>query len=454
MADITTSQHGQWSSRFAFILAATGSAVGLGNIWKFPYIVGQNGGGAFVIVYLLCVIGIGIPIMMAETLLGRRGRHSPINTMEILTTEAKADPNWHYLGWMGVVAGFLILSYYSVIAGWALAYTGKAFFGSFFGENPAGIATIYDNFIASPWQQVFWHTIFMTATMAIVVRGVESGLEKSARFFVPILFVLLVLLVGYAMTKETYYFQGLHFLFSPDFSKLSGDSVLVAMGQAFFSLGLGMGAIMMYGAYLPKDISIAKTSIIIAAADTVVALLAGIAIFPIVFANGLTPADGPGLIFKTLPIAFGNMTGGWIVGILFFVLLFFAALTSAVSLIEPAVTWLIEARKVDRYTACLWSGLLTWALGVAVALSFNVWSGFKLFNQNLFGLVDYVTSNLMLPIGGFCIAVFVGWIMKQEDSESELALSQPHFYKMWKFSVCYIAPAAVFLVFLDVVGVL
>jgi NSS family neurotransmitter:Na+ symporter len=290
--------------------------------------------------------------------------------------------------------------------------------------------------------------------MAIVVRGVESGLEKSARFFVPILFVLLVLLVGYAMTKESYYFQGLHFLFSPDFSKLSGDSVLVAMGQAFFSLGLGMGAIMMYGAYLPKDISIAKTSIIIAAADTVVALLAGIAIFPIVFANGLTPADGPGLIFKTLPIAFGNMTGGWIVGILFFVLLFFAALTSAVSLIEPAVTWLIEARKVDRYTACLWSGLLTWALGVAVALSFNVWSGFKLFNQNLFGLVDYVTSNLMLPIGGFCIAVFVGWIMKQEDSESELALSQPHFYKMWKFSVCYIAPAAVFLVFLHVVGVL
>lgn len=453
MADITTSQHGQWSSRFAFILAATGSAVGLGNIWKFPYIVGENGGGAFVIVYLCCVIGIGIPIMMAETMLGRRGRHSPINTMEILTTEAKADPNWHYLGWMGVLAGFLILSYYSVIAGWALAYTGKAFFGSFVGENAAGISSLYENFIASPWQQVFWHTVFMVATMAIVVRGVESGLEKSARFFMPTLFVLLILLVGYAMTTEAY-FQGLHFLFSPDFSKLSSDSVLVAMGQAFFSLGLGMGAIMMYGAYLPKDISIAKTSMIIAGADTIVALLAGIVIFPIVFANGLTPADGPGLIFKTLPIAFGNMTGGWLVGILFFVLLFFAALTSAVALIEPAVAWLVEARKVDRYTACVWAGGATWVLGVAVALSFNVWSGLHLFGHNLFGLLDYLTSNLMLPIGGFCIAVFAGWIMKQQHSEAELALSQPQFYSLWKFSVRYLAPAAVFLVFLHVVGVI
>lgn len=454
MADVTTSQHGQWSSRFAFILAATGSAVGLGNIWKFPYIVGQNGGGAFVIVYLCCVIGIGIPIMMAETLLGRRGRHSPINSMEILTKEAKADPNWHYLGWMGVIAGFLILSYYSVIAGWALAYTGKAFFGSFFGENAAGIATLYDSFIASPWQQVFWHTVFMVATMAIVVRGVESGLEKAARFFVPILFVLLILLVGYAMSKESYYFQSLHFLFSPDFSKLSSDSVLVAMGQAFFSLGLGMGAIMMYGAYLPKDISIAKTSMLIAGADTLVALLAGIAIFPLVFANGLTPADGPGLIFKTLPIAFGNMFGGWLVGILFFVLLFFAALTSAVALIEPAVTWLVETHKFDRYKACVWAGSATWALGVAVALSFNVWSELKLFGHNLFGLLDYLTSNLMLPIGGFCIAVFAGWIMQQEHSESELALTQPQFYAMWKFSVSYLAPAAVFLVFLHVVGVI
>jgi NSS family neurotransmitter:Na+ symporter len=452
--DITILQHGQWSSRFAFILAATGSAVGLGNIWKFPYIVGENGGGAFVIVYLLCVVGIGIPLMMAEIMLGRRGRHSPVNTMEILTKEANADPNWHYLGWMGVAAGFLILAYYSVVAGWALAYIGKAFFGSFSGENAAGIATLYENFIGSAWQQVFWHTVFMAATMFIVARGIEEGLEKATRFLIPALFVLMFLLVGYAMTKGDYYFQGLHFLFNFDFSKLNSDSFLVAMGQAFFSLGLGMGAIMIYGAYLPKDISIARTCVIIAGADTLVALLAGIAIFPLVFANGLAPSEGPGLIFKTLPIAFGNMTGGWLIGISFFVLLFFAALTSAVALIEPAVAWLMENRQVDRYTACLWSGLSAWGLGVAVALSFNVWSGMKLFDKNLFGLLDYLTANLMLPIGGFCIAIFAGWMMKRQHSESELALSQPPFYPIWKFLVCYIAPAAVFFVFLHVVGVM
>jgi neurotransmitter:Na+ symporter, NSS family len=453
VANTTVSQHGQWSSRFAFILAATGSAVGLGNIWKFPYIVGENGGGAFVLVYLACVVGVGIPIMMAETMIGRRGRHSPINTMEILTAEAKADPNWHYLGWIGVIAGFLILSYYSVIAGWSMAYTVKAFFGSFFGENADGIGALYDNFIGSASQQIVWHSVFMLATMTIVTRGVEGGLEKAARLFVPVLFGLLILLIGYAMTKGEHYFQGLHFLFSPDFSKLSGDSVLVAMGQAFFSLGLGMGAIMMYGAYLPNDVSIGKTSVIIAIADTLVALLAGIAIFPLVFANGLTPDEGPGLIFKTLPIAFGNMFGGWLTGILFFVLLFFAALTSAVALIEPAVAWLVETHQFNRFKACVYAGGATWALGVMVALSFNSWSGFKLFGHNLFGLIDYVTSNLMLPIGGFCIAVFAGWIIKQEHSKTELALPVA-FYDFWKFAVSYIAPAAVFLVFLHVVGVI
>lgn len=452
MAD-TTSQHGQWSSRFGFILAATGSAVGLGNIWKFPYIVGENGGGAFVMVYLFCVVVIGIPLMMAEIMLGRRGRHSPINSMELLAKEAAVESNWHYLGWMGVIAGFLILSYYSVIAGWALAYTGKALVGSFSGSSAQEIATLYENFIASPWQQIFWHSVFMVATMSIVVRGVTGGLEKSARLLMPALFVLLTLLVGYAMTTNSY-FRGLHFLFSPDFSKLSSDSILVAMGQAFFSLGLGMGAIMMYGAYLPKGISIARTTVIIAVADTLVALLAGIVIFPIVFANGLTPADGPGLIFKTLPIAFGSMSGGWLVGVLFFILLFFAALTSSVALIEPAVAWLVEKRQLDRYTACVWSGLATWALGVAVALSFNVWSGIHLFNHNLFGLLDYLTANLMLPIGGFCIAVFAGWRMNSAHSAAELALSQPQFYAIWRFLVAYIVPTAVFLVFLHVVGVI
>ncbi|MBF6648775.1 sodium-dependent transporter [Methylobacter sp. BlB1] len=453
MTDTKKSIHGEWSSRFAFILAATGSAVGLGNIWKFPYITGENGGGAFVLVYLLCVVFIGVPIMIAETMMGRRGRQSPINTMEALAAEAEADTNWHYLGWMGVAAGFLILSYYSVIAGWASAYVFKAFFGSFSGADAAEIKGLFDNFVASPVQLIFWHTLFMLATMLIVARGVKSGLERAVRFLMPGLFVLMILLVGYAMTTGAYD-QGLKFLFNPDFSKITGDSVLTAMGHAFFTLSLGMGAIMVYGSYLPKDVSIAKTAFLIAGSDTVVALLAGIAIFPIVFANGLEVGSGPGLIFQTLPIAFGNMTGGWLFGILFFVMLVFAALTSSISLIEPAVAWLVENKGLSREQACVWSGLATWLLGLGTVFSFNIWSDFKVFDRSIFHLVDYLTANLMLPIGGFGIAMFAGWVMKQRHSEQELQMSSAEGYQLWKFLVCYIAPAAVFLVFLNVVGVI
>ncbi len=449
MTDTTKSIHGEWSSRFAFILAATGSAVGLGNIWKFPYITGENGGGAFVLVYLLCVLAIGIPIMIAEIMMGRRGRQSPINTMTALAEEAQANTRWHYLGWMGVIAGFLILSYYSVIAGWALSYVVKAFTGSFSGGDAEVISGLFDSFIASPGQLVFWHSVFMLATMMIVRRGVSGGLEKAVRFLMPALFIILLLLVGYAMTTG-YYEQGLDFLFTPDFDEIDADAVLTAMGHAFFTLSLGMGAIMVYGSYLPSHISIAKTSLFIAGADTVVALLAGIAIFPIVFANGLEPGSGPGLIFQTLPIAFGNMVGGWLFGLLFFILLVFAALSSSISLIEPAVAWLVENKGMERHSACVWSGLATWLVGVAVAFSFNIWSDITLFGKSIFDLLDYLTANLMLPIGGFCIAVFAGWFMNRQHTLEELEMPDQQ-YAVWKFLICYIAPAAVFLVFLNVV---
>ncbi|MGR9115972.1 MAG: sodium-dependent transporter [Gammaproteobacteria bacterium] len=453
MTDTKKSIHGEWSSRLAFILAATGSAVGLGNIWKFPYITGENGGGAFVIVYLVCIALIGIPIMMAETMLGRRGRQSPINTMEDLSKEAGADPNWHYLGWLGVVAGFLILSYYSVIAGWGLSYILKAFTGSFSGVDASEVNELFNAFIASPLQLIFWHTVFMAATMYVVAQGVSGGLEKAVRFLMPALFVLLLLLVAYAMTTGAYE-RGIDFLFNPDFSKITGQSVLTAMGHAFFTLSLGMGAIMVYGSYLPKGVSIAKTTVLVAGADTAVALLAGIAIFPIVFANDLEASAGPGLIFQTLPIAFGNMTGGWLFGILFFVLLVFAALSSSISLIEPAVAWLVENKDFDRHKACVWSGLATWILGLATVFSFNIWSDVKIFDRTLFDLLDYLTANLMLPIGGFCVAVFAGWIMKEEHSRLELKMAKSEHYQIWKFLVSYVSPVAVFLVFLNVVGVI
>ncbi len=453
MTDTKKSVHGAWSSRFAFILAATGSAVGLGNIWKFPYITGENGGGAFVIVYLVCVMLIGIPIMIAETLLGRRSQRNPVETMALLTDEAGADKNWHYLGWMGVIAGVLILSYYSVIAGWASAYIVKAFSGSFFDADATEIKGIFNDFIASPLQLIIWHSLFMLATMLIVVRGVHNGLEKAVQFLMPSLFVLMILLVGYAMTTGSYN-QGLHFLFMPDFSKLTSDSVLTAMGHAFFTLSLGMGAIMVYGSYLPKGISIAKTAFLIAGADTAVALLAGIAIFPIVFANDLHPGSGPGLIFQTLPIAFGAMTGGWLMGTLFFVMLTIAALTSSISLIEPVVAWLVENKDFSREKACVWSGLATWLLGLGTVFSFNVWSNVKFFDRNIFELLDYLTANLMLPIGGFCIAVFAGWIMKRQHSEQELNMPNVASYQVWKILISYVAPLAVFFVFLHVIGVL
>lgn len=452
MTDKSLFKHGEWSSRFAFILAATGSAVGLGNIWKFPYITGQHGGGAFVIIYLLCVVLIGIPIMMAEIMMGRRGRQSPINTMRRLTTEAGGNSRWHYLGWLSVVAGFLILAYYSVIAGWAMAYIFKAMLGQFFNSDSDTIKLLFEQLMANPFQQIFWHSLFMLITLQVVMRGIHNGLEKSVRFLMPALFFILMILIAYAMTSGSYQ-QGIEFLFTPDFSKIDSNAVLTAMGHAFFTLSLGMGAIMVYGAYLPRSVSIAKTTFIIAGADTIVALLAGIAIFPLVFANHLEVSSGPGLIFQTLPLAFGHMSGGWLFGILFFILLFLAALSSSISLVEPAVAWLEEHKNIERRVACIWSGSICWLLGVAVVLSFNRWADVRFFGKNLFELLDYLTANLMLPLGGLGIAVFAGWVMKTSRTQQELDLPEAGF-PLWQFAIKYIAPGAVFLVFLHVLGVL
>lgn len=443
--------HPQWSSRLAFILAASGSAIGLGNIWKFPYLVGENGGGAFVLVYLLSVAGIGIPIMIAETLMGRRGRQSPINTMLTLAEEAKASPHWHYAGWLGVASGFLILSYYSVIAGWAMSYMFKINSALFENIDAAGATRLFEAFKASPEFQGIWHTLFMLATMFVVRRGVSGGLERLSRFMMPALLGMLLLLDFYAMGSGGFG-QGVAFLFNPDFGKLSGAGVLAAMGQAFFSLGLGMGSIMVYGSYLPSDVSIARSTLFVAAADTLVALLAGLAIFPLVFANGLAPTMGPGLIFETLPIAFGQMPAGWLFGMVFFALVFFAAITSSVALIEPAVAWLSENQRMERGKACAISGAACWALGLGTVFSFNIWSDVKWFDRNIFQLVDMLTAEIMLPVGGVLVAVFAAWIMAREHSEAELALANPRHYDIWRILARYVAPLGVALVFMDAMG--
>jgi len=451
-SDFRLSMHGQWTGRLAFILAATGSAVGLGNIWKFPYITGDNGGGAFVMVYLLCIVLIGIPVMMAEIMLGRRGRLSPINTMSLLASEDNRHHIWRGIGWMGAIAGLLILSYYSVIAGWAIAYVMRMISGAFVGATADGANSIFASLTSDPEKLLAWHSLFMFATMMVVARGVQHGLEKTVRFLMPVLLFMLIILVGYATTTGAFG-QGVSYLFSPDFSKLSAESILVAMGHAFFTLSLGMGAIMAYGAYLPKDVSIAKTTIYIACADTAVALLAGLAIFPIVFANGMEPAAGPGLIFKTLPIAFGQMDAGVIFGTLFFVLIVFAAWTSAISLIEPMVAWLVENKNMSRNRASVYMGLLTWAIGVGSVLSFNVWEKATwsipgLFGpMNFFDTLDNLTANIMLPLGGLFIAIFAGHLMAKDKVKDELD-THPLLYKIWYFLIRYVTPLLVIIVFL------
>jgi NSS family neurotransmitter:Na+ symporter len=460
MATERESIHGQWSSRLAFILAATGSAVGLGNIWKFPYIAGENGGGAFVLIYLVCIAVIGIPIMMAEVMLGRRGRQSPINTMKTLAAEENASPHWKWLGWAGVLAGFLILSYYSVIAGWALAYVFRTGSGVFTGLTADGVQAIFTRLTGSPESLLAWHTIFMIMTMVIVARGVRSGLEKAVKLLMPALFILLFVLVGYAWNSGSFQ-EGLDFLFQPDFSRISANGILIAMGHAFFTLSLGMGAIMVYGSYLPSNASIAKTSIAVSLMDTLVALLAGMAIFPIVFANGLEPGAGPGLIFQTLPIAFGHMEYGAFFGMLFFLLLVFAALTSAISLIEQTVAWLVENRGMTSIFASVVAGLATWLFGLLTVLSFNLWSEVKLLSRfevfrdsTIFDLLDYLTANIMLPLGGLLIAVFAAWKMSRASSMDELAMGDRFFYPLWRFLVRYITPIAVMIVFLKAIEII
>jgi len=447
-----TSQHGQWTSRFAFILAATGSAVGLGNIWKFPYIAGENGGGAFVLIYLVCILAIGLPIMIAEIMLGRRGRQSPINSMRDLADEAGASRFWSWLGWLGVVAGFLILSYYSVIAGWAMAYVVRVASGVFEGVTADGVSNIFGQLIADPEKLLAWHSLFMIVTMLVVARGVK-GLERTVKFLMPALLAILILLVGYAMEQDTFE-QGVLFLFKADFDKVTSEAVLTAMGHAFFTLSLGMGAIMVYGSYLPRKVSIGSTAVLIALADTVVALLAGLAIFPIVFANGLEPGSGPGLIFQTLPIAFGHMAYGSIFGTLFFILLVFAAWSSSISLIEPAVAWLVENKRISRMRACIWVGLATWTLGIGTVLSFNLTADIKLFDKTFFDILDYLTANIMLPLGGLSIAVFAGWVMSKENSASELQIKSPVLFNGWLFLVKFVSPIAVAIVFLNAIDVI
>jgi NSS family neurotransmitter:Na+ symporter len=447
MSVLKQGHHGQWSSRMGFVLAAVGSAVGLGNIWKFPYMVGQSGGAAFVAVYLVCIAMIGLPIIVAEWMIGRRGQENPINAMADLARINSRSKGWVMVGVSGTLAGFLILSFYSVIGGWALSYLIDAFSGAFNGIGKEAADAAFSGMLADPGGLLTWHTVFMGLTVGVVAMGVSGGLERASRILMPTLGILLALMVGYGAASDGFA-QALDYLFAPDFSKLTGTVVLAALGHAFFTLSLGMGIMIAYGSYLGQQVDLLRAARTVAIMDTVIALAAGLAIFPIVFANGLDPAAGPGLVFVTLPLVFGKVTGGMILGVMFFALLTFAALTSAISLLEPSVELLEERTPLSRVGATLAAGVATWALGIAALLSFNLWSDVLIFGNNIFDLLDKLTSKFLLPLTALGAILFVGWCLKPESVREELGLSSAGF-ALWNLIARFVAPIGVLLVFIS-----
>ncbi len=432
------SKRGNWTGHLGFILAATGSAIGLGNIWKFPYITGVYGGGAFVLVYLICVVIVGLPLMLAELIVGRRTQKNPVGAFKNLH---KKGSLWQGTGWLGVASGFLILSFYSVVAGWALAYIFKAIAG--FEGTAEQIQAEFGSLVASTGESIFWHSMFMLMCIGIVIGGVKRGIERWSKILMPSLFVILGGLMIYGLFFTHGGMQAVEFLFKPDFSKLSAEGVLSALGHAFFTLSLGMGAMITYGSYMKRGSSIIRDAVAVSILDTVVALVAGIAIFAMVFSYGTEPAAGPGLIFQTLPVLF-QQTGPWI-SVPFFVLLTFAALTSGISLLEVVVSYFVDERGWGRTSATLVMGGTIYLIGLLSAVS--VWKVPFTSGTGWFDFFDVLTTNYMLPIGGFLTCLFVAYVMKDADRADEFG-SRGLLYSGLKFFLRYITPIAVLVVIL------
>ncbi|GAA0464714.1 sodium-dependent transporter [Parasphingorhabdus litoris] len=454
-----------WSSRWAFVLAAVGAAVGLGNIWRFPTLAGENGGGAFVLVYIACIILIGLPMVLSEILIGRHGRSDAFHSVVKVAEDSNVSRNWGIFGGIGILSAFLILTFYSVVAGWVLYYVGvmgSDFLGALFSGNPFAGALASENpeTIPSRMTDLFgniplllgMHTLFMVLTIWIVARGVTDGIEKAATYLMPTFFVLLVLITLYgAFTGE--FAKALAFLFTPDFSKLTPSVMNDALGQALFSMSVASAALITYGGYVSKETRLAPTAGMIAFADTGVALLAGLMIFPIVFAVGLDAAAGPTLVFQSLPIAFHTMPAGSLVGLLFFVLIFFAALTSSISLLEGVVAWAMRRFEWGRaMTAWLFGGFV-FLIGVACALSLNVWSDIRLLGfwplfeeKNIFDTIDDFVSKILLPTTAFLTAVFIGWRADKKLVEAETGLDGALF-AIYRFLIAWLAPVGVLLIF-------
>jgi NSS family neurotransmitter:Na+ symporter len=427
----------RWTTRRAFILAVTGAAVGLGNIWRFPYMTGENGGSAFLLLYVAFVLLLGLPVMMAEILVGRAGRRSPSQSLAHLAMSAGRSPHWRWLGLFGALTVFLILSFYSVVSGWSIEYLIEALNGDFVGMTPPEVGGMFDSFLADPLRMTFNHTLFMLLTMAVVAGGVSNGLEKLNNLLMPMLYLLLIVLAGYAATTDGFG-PALAWLFTPNPAAITIEVVLNAMGHAFFTLAVGACALMAYGAYMPDHQSLPRAAVAVASLDVLVALLAGIAIFSVVFSQGMDPAEGPGLMFVTLPIAFAELPGGSIWLAIFFLLLLLATWTSSINLAEPMVAGL-QGLGLKRGQAAAIVGVAVWSLGLLSVLSFSTmkdvdWIG----GMNFFELVTTVPTDLFLPIGGLLIAIFAAWVMSRDTALRALDAG-PNGFRVWQFLVRYVS---------------
>jgi neurotransmitter:Na+ symporter, NSS family len=452
MSGFDFSKRDSFGSRMGVIMAAAGSAVGLGNIWRFPYILGENGGGAFLIIYLVIIFSIGIPVMMSELVIGRRSQRNPVGAFRTL---APRRP-WYLVGMMGIVAAFMILAFYTAVAGWTLEYIYQTLKGGFVGKSSAELSAMFESFRSESLRPALWFSVFMLATSAIVLGGVRKGIEKSTKILMPLLLVLLVFMCIKSLTLPGAG-KGVEFLFRPDFSKITGNTVLMALGQAFFSLSIGMGTLITYGSYIPKDNNLGSTAVQVSMVDLFIAVLAGIAIFPAVFAFGISPSSGESLTFIVLPGIFQQMPGGMVFAFIFFFLLAIAALTSTISVLEVIVAYFSEQLNLSRRTAIIIATASMFILGLSASMSWGMMSEVKLFGLNIFDLFNFTTANILLPLGGLLIVAFLGWFFPGRDTRDELSNGgtlRLRYYSLYRFAIRFLAPLAIALVFLNGLGVL
>ena len=444
-----------WSSRLTFLMASVGFAVGLGNIWRFPYVVGENGGSAFVLIYLLFAFGIGVPLVMAEWTIGRRGSGamSASGSVREVAKQSGRSTAWGSVGGLAVLAVFMLMLFYTVVAGWTMDYLVRAASGAFENITAERSEAMFDGLMADPWRLGFWHTIVVLLTVYINSRGLKGGIEKAVNILMPALFVSLLLMVGYAGYVGDFG-AAVDFLLTPDFSRVTPNTLLMALGQAFFSIGIGMAVMITYGSYLDKETSIPRNAFIVVGADTLVAMLAGFAIFPLVFAHQLAPNSGAGLVFQTLPIAFGDLPGGQIFGSIFFLLLIAAAITSCIGNFAPVVAWTEEKFSISHAKAAQLSGFVMWLLGLGTVFSFNLLSDFhplsfidRLDGKTIYDSLDYVMANVLLPVGAFLTAIFIGWFASKDSIREEMGLPEGWAFSTWRTLIRFVVPAAVAIIF-------